>query len=112
MAGERPDGEERPVAVVLDDLLGERQVVLALEVLADLADVQLREVLRVAAVKDLLEPLRLLVDLLRGVRRARLGRRPVRRPHADVKDLAPRLIRDGGVSERPLHVCVWERLIF
>ena len=113
MAGERPDGEERPVAVVLDDLLGERQVVLALEALADLADVQLREVLRVAAVKDLLEPLRLLVDLLlRGVRRARIGRRPVRRPHADVKDLAPRLIRDDGVSERPLHVCVWERLFF
>ena len=112
MAGERPDGEERPVAVVLDGLLGERQVVLAREVLADLGDVQLRAVLRVAAVKDLLEPLRLLVDLLRGVRRARLGRRPVRRPHADVKDLAPRLIRDDGVSERPLHVCVWERLIF
>ena len=104
--------QERPVAVVLDGLLGERRVVLAREVLADLGDVQLREVLRVAAVKDLLEPLRLLVDLLRGVRRARLGRRPVRRPHADVKDLAPRLIRDDGVSERPLHVCVWERLIF
>ena len=71
--------QERPVAVVLDGLLGERQVVLAREVLADLGDVQLRAVLRVAAVKDLLEPLRLLVDLLRGVRRARLGRRPVRR---------------------------------
>ena len=104
--------EEHLVAVVLDGLLGERQVVLAREVLADLGDVQLRAVLRVAAVKDLLEPLRLLVDLLRGVRRARLGRRPVRRPHADVKDLAPRLIRDDGVSERPLHVCVWERLFF
>ena len=30
--------QERLVAVVLDDLLGERQVVLALEVLADLED--------------------------------------------------------------------------
>ena len=90
----------------------ESQVVLALEALADLVDVQLREMLRVVFVKELLEPLRLLVDLLRGVRCARIGRRPVRRPHADVKDLAPRLIRDDGVSERPLHVCVWERLIF
>ena len=97
--------------MVFDDIIRERQVVLALEVLADLVYVQLRAVLRVAAVKDLLEPLRLLVDLLRGVRRARLGSRPVRRPHADVKDLAPRLIRDDSVSERPLHVCVWERLI-
>ena len=105
--------KERLVAVVLDDIIRERQVVLAREVLADLGDVQLREVLRVASVKDLLEPLRLLVDLLlRGVRRARLVRRTVRRQHADVKDLAPRLIRDDGVSERPLHVCVWERLIF
>ena len=40
-----------------DDRLGERQVVLALEVLADLGDVQLRAVLRVAAVKELHEPL-------------------------------------------------------
>ena len=63
MAGERPDGEERPVAVVLDDLLGERQVVLALEALADLGDVQLRVVLRVVVLKELQEPLRLLVDL-------------------------------------------------
>ena len=43
----------------LDDLPGERQVVLALDVLADLVDVRLRAVLRVAAVKDLQEPLRL-----------------------------------------------------
>ena len=64
----------------LDDLLGERQVVLALEVLADLRDVLLRAVLRVAAVKDLQEPLCLLVDLpLRGARRPCLGRVPVRR---------------------------------
>ena len=33
--------------MVLDDLFGERQAVLALEVLADLVDVRLRVVLRV-----------------------------------------------------------------
>ena len=43
--------------MLIDDLLGERQVVLALEVLADLADVQLRAVLRVVAVKELQESL-------------------------------------------------------
>ena len=65
----------------LDGLLGDRQVALALEVLADLVDVQLRAVLRVAAVKVLKEPLRLLVDFFCAVQRACLGRRPVRRTH-------------------------------
>ena len=50
--------QERPVGVVLDDVLGERPVALGPEV-ADLGDVQLREVLRVAAVKEFHEPLRL-----------------------------------------------------
>ena len=42
----------------------ERQAVLTLEVLADLVVVQLRAVLRVVVVKELQEPLRLLLDLL------------------------------------------------
>ena len=54
----------------LDDVIGERPVVLALEALADLGDVHLGAVLRVV-VKELREPLRLLVVLLvRGARRA------------------------------------------
>ena len=58
------------VGVELDDLLGERPVVLAQEALAELVDVQLRAVLRVV-VKELKELLRLLVVLpLRGARRA------------------------------------------
>ena len=65
----------------------EGQVVVALEVLADLVDVQLRAVLRVAAFKELQEPLRLPIDLLlRGARRACLGRRPVRRRHAHFRN--------------------------
>ena len=48
---------ERPVAVVLDDIHGERHVVLGLDELDDLVDVQLRAVFRVAAVKELREPL-------------------------------------------------------
>ena len=91
----------------------ERQAVLALEVLADLVDVKLQAVLRVAVVKELQEPLRLLVGLLsRGARRACLGHRPVRRPHAGVQDLAPRLVGDGRMFVPPLPVCVCERLIF
>ena len=46
---------------MLDDIIGERQVALALEALADPGDVQLQEVLRVA-VEGLLEPPSLLVD--------------------------------------------------
>ena len=46
----------------------ERQVVLALEALADLGDVQLRAVFRVVAVKGLQEPLCLLIDLLCAAR--------------------------------------------
>ena len=75
-----------------------------LEVLVDLEDVPLRAVLLVVVVKELRERLCLLFDLpLRGARRACISRRPVRRPHADVKDVAQRLIRDGGVLVPPLH---------
>ena len=53
-----------------DYRLGERQVVLALCVLADLVDVRLRAMLCVVVLKELHDPLRLLVDLLlRGARR-------------------------------------------
>ena len=45
-------------------------MVLALEALAELVDVQLRAVLRVAAVKVLKEPLRLLVDFFCAARGA------------------------------------------
>ena len=53
---------------MLDDLLiGERQVVVALQVLAYLVDDQLGAVLRVV-VKELQEPLRLLVDFFCAAR--------------------------------------------
>ena len=41
--------------------------------------------------------------LLCGTGRDLLGRRPVRRPHEDVKDLAHRLVVDGGVLVPTLH---------
>ena len=60
---------------------------LALEVLADQGGVQLRVVLRVVAVKELHEPLRLLVDvLLRGARRPCLGRMAVQKPHSHFRN--------------------------
>ena len=72
----------------------ERQAVLALEVLADLVDVKLQAVLRVAVVKELQEPLRLLVGLLsRGARRACL------RPQAG-STAACRRQRPGAASRR------------
>ena len=70
---------ERRVAVVLDDIIGERHVVLGLDDLDDLVDVQLRAALRVL-VKTLREPPRLLVYLFE--RRACIGRMPVRQPHS------------------------------
>ena len=96
--------QERLVGVVLDDLLGERQAVLALEVLADLVDVQLRAVLRVAAAKELQEQLRLLVDIrLRAAQRAFLDRRPVRRPHARPRPGAASRRAVGCLSRRCMN---------
>ena len=70
---------------MLDDLLGERQVALALEALANLVDIQLRAVLRVAAVKELREPLNLIVDFFRAARGALPRPHAGSTPRADIK---------------------------
>ena len=76
---------------MIDDLLGERQVVLALDVLGDLIDVDLQEVLCIGADQELQEPLRLLVDFFER-RAARLHR-----PHAG-SNAARRLQKLGRLT--------------
>ena len=67
--------------MVPDDLIGERHVVVAMEAFTDPVDVQLRAVLRVV-VKELKEPLRLLVVIFGRRAACFLDRVPVRTPHA------------------------------
>ena len=59
--------DDRPVRELV---FGDRQVVPALEALAGLVEVQLRAVLRVAAVKEVKDPLRLLGDVFCAARGA------------------------------------------